>query len=84
MDTWYVNGRPFQPERLLGKGKGGYSYLVSSGGQQYVRSRSTTSPAPTINSVIKFNRRSGTISGSGPSASGCRSCWMWTWPGNGS
>ena len=36
MDTWYVNDRPFQPERLLGKGKGGYSYLVTSGGQQYV------------------------------------------------
>ena len=36
MDTWYVNDRPFQPERLLGKGKGGYSYLVSDGGTQYV------------------------------------------------
>ena len=36
MDTWYVNDRPFQPKQLLGKGKGVYSYLVSSGGQQYV------------------------------------------------
>ena len=36
MDTWYVNDRPFQPQRLLGKGKGGYSYLVTGGGQQYV------------------------------------------------
>ena len=36
MDTWYVNDRPFALQRLLGKGKGGYSYLVAGGGQQYV------------------------------------------------
>ena len=36
MDIWYVNDRPLQLQRLLGNGKGGYSYLVSSGGQQYV------------------------------------------------
>lgn len=36
MDIWYVNDRPCQLERLLGKGKGGYSYLAASGGRQYV------------------------------------------------
>ena len=36
MDTWYVNDRPFALQRLLGKGKGGYSYLVTGGGRQYV------------------------------------------------
>ena len=36
MDIWYVNDRPLQLQRLLGKGKGGYSYLVTGGGQQYV------------------------------------------------
>ena len=36
MDTWYVNDKSFQLQRLLGKGKGGYSYLVTGGGQQYV------------------------------------------------
>lgn len=31
-----VNGRPFTVQALLGKGKGGYSYLVTDGGAQYV------------------------------------------------
>lgn len=31
-----VNGNDYEVLRLLGKGKGGYSYLVSRGGQQYV------------------------------------------------
>lgn len=36
METILVNGRPFTVVRLLGKGKGGYSYLVTDGQQQYV------------------------------------------------
>lgn len=31
-----VNGRQFEVIRLLGKGKGGYSYLVTDGAQSYV------------------------------------------------
>lgn len=31
-----VNGRVFEVLRLLGKGKGGYSYLVTDGEKQYV------------------------------------------------
>lgn len=31
-----VNGKPFTVQRLLGKGKGGYSYLVTDGGGEYV------------------------------------------------
>ena len=31
-----VNGKPFTVQRLLGKGKGGYSYLVTDGGEAYV------------------------------------------------
>jgi len=31
-----VNGKDFEVIRLLGKGKGGYSYLVTDGVQQYV------------------------------------------------
>lgn len=34
--TMDVNGREFQVLKLLGKGKGGYSYLVTDGGQRYV------------------------------------------------
>jgi predicted Ser/Thr protein kinase len=31
-----VNGREFQVLKLLGKGKGGYSYLVADGGEKFV------------------------------------------------
>ena len=36
MDILTVNGNSFQVLRLLGKGKGGYSYLVTDGDQEYV------------------------------------------------
>ena len=35
-DRLSVNGKPYQIVRLLGKGKGGYSYLVTDGEQNYV------------------------------------------------
>lgn len=34
--TMDVNGQNFEIVKLLGKGKGGYSYLVTDGAQQYV------------------------------------------------
>lgn len=36
MDIMTVNGREFQVLRLLGKGKGGYSWLVTDGETEYV------------------------------------------------
>ncbi|RGI76558.1 hypothetical protein DXD83_10155 [Ruminococcus bromii] len=36
MDTMSVNGKDFTVIKLLGKGKGGYSYLVTDGENQYV------------------------------------------------
>lgn len=36
MDTMCVNGKDFTVIKLLGKGKGGYSYLVSDGEDNYV------------------------------------------------
>ena len=36
METMTVNDREYQVRRLLGKGKGGYSYLVSDGKREYV------------------------------------------------
>lgn len=36
METMEVNGKGFQVIRLLGKGKGGYSYLVTDGQTEYV------------------------------------------------
>ena len=35
-ESMVINGRQFTRERLLGKGKGGYSYLVSDGSERYV------------------------------------------------
>lgn len=36
MDTMSVNGKDFTVIKLLGKGKGGYAYLVTDGENQYV------------------------------------------------
>ena len=36
MENMTVNGKNFSVIRLLGKGKGGYSYLVTDGQQEYV------------------------------------------------
>ena len=36
METITCNGREFTVLKLLGKGKGGYSYLVTDGNEQYV------------------------------------------------
>lgn len=36
METMTVNGREFAVKKLLGKGKGGYSYLVTDGAGEYV------------------------------------------------
>ncbi len=36
METLCVNGKKYEIEKLLGKGKGGYSYLASRNGKNYV------------------------------------------------
>lgn len=36
METITVNGREYTVKKLLGKGKGGYSYLVTDGAGEYV------------------------------------------------
>ena len=36
MDTVYVNGKEYTIIKLLGKGKGGYSYLATDGEKEYV------------------------------------------------
>lgn len=53
-DTLSVNEKEYEIIELLGKGKGGYSYLASDGKQRYVLSRYITNHAVIINSVIKF------------------------------
>lgn len=36
MATMFVNGKPYSVIKLLGHGKGGYSYLVTDGEKEYV------------------------------------------------
>ena len=36
MEQMYVNGKPYEIIKLLGHGKGGYSYLATDGETQYV------------------------------------------------
>lgn len=36
MEEMYVNNKPYQIIKLLGHGKGGYSYLVTDGTKEYV------------------------------------------------
>ena len=36
METISVNGKEFEIVKLLGKGKGGYSYLAKREGKEYV------------------------------------------------
>ncbi len=36
METIFLNGKPYEVLRLLGKGKGGYSWLVQDGDARYV------------------------------------------------
>ena len=36
MEIISVNGKDYEIEKLLGKGKGGYSYLSKRGGKEYV------------------------------------------------
>ena len=43
-----LSDKDYRLEKLLGKGKGGYSYLASCGGKFFVLSRFTTSRAATI------------------------------------
>lgn len=54
MDTMSVNGKAFNVIKLLGKGKGGYSYLVSDGEHNYVLKQIHHEPCSYYPSVTKF------------------------------
>ena len=46
MEMMFVNGKSYQVISLLGKGKGGYSYLVTDGESQYVLKQIHHEPCP--------------------------------------
>ena len=55
MNTMTVIGKAYQIVRLLGKGKGGYSYLVTDGINQYTLNRFIMSLAIIISSATSWN-----------------------------
>ena len=54
VDTMSVNGKAFTVIKLLGKGKGGYSYLVSDGEHNYVLKQIHLEPCSYYTSTTKF------------------------------
>ena len=58
-ETMDVNGREFRMRRLLGKGKGGYSYLVTDGEREYVLKQIHHEPCDyyTFGNKIEAERR---------------------------
>ena len=62
-----INGKDYTVIKLLGKGKGGYSYLVTDGTAQYVLKQIHHEPCDYY-----------TMKPSAALDCPCRSYWMWT------
>ena len=71
-DQITVNGRVFSIRRLLGKGKGGYSYLAADEHGEYVVKQSI------ISLETSLPQSSMTMRVFWPLESPCRACWMLT------
>lgn len=76
--TMTVNGWEFQVITLLGHGKGGYSWLVSREGREYVLKQIHHDPVTTMSSGTSSKQRSGIISASGMQAFRFPGCWIST------
>lgn len=74
-DAWTVNGAEYAVLRLLGKGKGGYSYLVTDGASQYVLKQIHHEPCEYYTFGDKLQSELATMKRCGSSASRCRGCW---------
>ena len=77
-DQITVNGRVFSIRRLLGKGKGGYSYLAADEHGEYSSSRSTTNRVSIISLETSLPQSSMTMRVFWPLESPCHACWMLT------
>lgn len=78
-ETVLVNGNAYSLLKLLGKGKGGYSYLAQmADGQQVVVSRFTMTPASITSLAIRSKPNCGITTTCRKSAFRCRVCWMLT------
>ena len=84
-DQITVNGRVFSIRRLLGKGKGGYSYLAADEHGEYVVKQIHHEPCDYYtfgDSIISLEtslpQSSMTMRVFWPLESPCRACWMLT------
>ena len=79
-----VNGVPYRILKLLGKGKGGYSYLAQDeDGNRFTLKQIHTSPVIITSSATSSPLNCGTISVCRTSAFLFRLCWQWIMTRNG-
>lgn len=77
-DQITVNGRVFSIRRLLGKGKGGYSYLAADEHGEYVVKQIHHEPCEYYQFGDKLAAERMTMRVFWPLESPCRACWMLT------
>lgn len=77
-DTMTVNDTEYTVLRLLGKGKGGYSYLVTDGEREYVLKQIHHEPCEYYTFATSCSPSCATMKRCALSASPCRGCWPWT------
>ena len=83
MDTLQVNGHPYTVTRLLGKGKGGYSYLAQGSEGPVVVKQIHHEPCSYYQFGDKLQSELRDSAHCQPWASRCRACWRWTKHRNG-
>ena len=82
--TVTVDGTDYRILRLLGKGKGGYSYLAEApGGEQVTVKQIHHEPCAYYQLATSWPPSSTTTAGCVRRAYRCRSCWLWTGRGSG-
>lgn len=74
-DILTVNDTKYTVLRLLGKGKGGYSYLVTDGRAQYVLKQIHHEPCDYYTFGDKLQSERATIRHANARHPPCRSCW---------
>ena len=57
MDKMYVNEKSYKVIKLLGHGKGGYSYLVTDGMKEYVLKQIHHEPCSYFSLEINLNQK---------------------------
>lgn len=77
-DRMTINGNEYEVVRLLGKGKGGYSYLVTDGHSRYVLKQIHHEPCEYYTFGDKLESELNDYETLRKQESQCRSFWLWT------